>query len=71
MRIATICTADLAAVQPRTANSARSQAVPGLDGLPNPTVATGAMQSTPPSRRPFDATVSLIARHRPQPSSPL
>jgi hypothetical protein len=40
--------------------------VPGLDGLPNPAVAIGAVQSTSPSRCRFGATVSLIARHRPQ-----
>ena len=45
---------------------ARSQVVPGLDGLPNPAVAIGAVQSTSPSRCPFGATVSLIARHGPQ-----
>jgi len=40
--------------------------VAGLDGLPNPAVASGAVQSTSPSRRPFGGTVSRIARHRPQ-----
>jgi hypothetical protein len=42
--------------------------VPGLDGLPNPAVAIGAVQSTSPSRCRFGAMVSLIARHGPQPS---
>jgi len=66
VRVARICTADLAAVYPGTANSARSQVVPGLDGLPNPAVAIGAVQPTSPSRRAFGAMVSLIARHGPQ-----
>ena len=65
-RVARICTADLAAVYPGTASSARSQVVAGLDGLPNPAVAVGAVQSTSPSRGPFGGTVSLIARHGPQ-----
>jgi len=38
--------------------------VPGLDGLPNPAIANGAVQSTSPSRCPLGGTVSLIARHR-------
>jgi len=36
------------------------------DGLPNPAVATGAVQLAPPSRCRFDGAVSLIAGHRPQ-----
>ena len=66
VRVARICTADLAAVYPGTAISARSQVVPGLDGLPNPAVAIGAVQSTSPSRCPLGGTVALIARHGPQ-----
>jgi hypothetical protein len=64
--VARICTADLAPVYPSAANSARSQLVPSLNGLPNPAVAIGAMQSTSPSRGRFGGTVSFIARHGPQ-----
>jgi hypothetical protein len=64
--VAGICTADLAAVLPGAANSVRSQVVPGLDGLPNPAVANGAVHPTSPSRCPFGGTVSLIARHGPE-----
>jgi hypothetical protein len=66
VRVARICTADLAAVEPGTASSPRSQVVAGLDGLLDPAVASGAVQSTSPSRCPFGGTVSLIARHGPQ-----
>jgi hypothetical protein len=37
--------------------------MPDLDGLPNPAVAIGAVQSTSPSRCPFGGTVSRVARH--------
>ena len=42
--------------------------MPGRRGLANPTVASGAVQSTSPSRCRFGDTVSLIARHGPKPS---
>jgi len=57
VRVARIRTADLATGQPGTANSARSEVVPSLDGLSNPAVATGAVQSTSPSRCRFGRTM--------------
>jgi hypothetical protein len=66
VRVARICTAELAAVYPGTASSPGGQVVAGLDGLPNPAVASGVVQSTSPSRCPFGGAVSLIARHGPQ-----
>jgi hypothetical protein len=48
-----MCTADLAAVQPgTTTNSVGGQFAPGLDDLPNPAVAIGAVHLAPPLRRP-------------------
>jgi hypothetical protein len=65
-------TADLAAVQPgATTNSRPGQRAPGFDALPNPAVAIGAVHLAPPSCGPCCCAVSLCARHRPQPSSPL
>jgi hypothetical protein len=40
--------------------------VPGIDGLPNPAVASGAVQFTSPSRCPFGGAASLVVRHDPQ-----
>jgi hypothetical protein len=64
--------ADLAAVQlGTTTNSVGGQFAPGLDGLPNPAVAIGAVDLAPPSCGPCCRALSLCTRHRPQPSSPL
>ena len=67
VRVARICTADLAAVQPgTTTNSPAGQCAPGLDDLPNPAVAIGAVQPAPPPGGPCLRAVSFCAG--PQPS---
>jgi hypothetical protein len=70
--VARICTADLATVQPGTAtNSLAGQFAPGLDDLPNPAVAIGAVQPAPPPCGLCFRPLSLCSGHGPQPSSRL
>ena len=65
-------TPPIAAVQPgTTTNSVGGQFAPGLDGLPNPAVAIGAVDLAPPPCGPCCTAVSLCTRHRPRPSRPL
>src|SRR3954451_15020428 len=72
VRVARIRTAELAAVQPgATTSSLAGQFAPGLDDLPNPAVATGAVQLAPPPCRPCCRAVSLSVRHGLQPSGRL
>jgi hypothetical protein len=48
VHVARICTAQLAAVGPDT-NSVGGRFAPGLDDLPDPAVAIGAVHLAPPS----------------------